>query len=98
MRVSDKEMTPRVRQHPEARPTESRGTVDTTSLAHDAHPSTTTAEKPRRRSCAACGKSSGSISAGTGFPLVRDRETGAWFHVRCRLAAASPRLLAELGA
>ncbi len=26
----------------------------------------------------------GSISAGTGFPVVRERSTGLYFHVRCR--------------
>ncbi len=66
------------------------------SLAQRACPPTT--QKPRR-SCDACGVPSGSISSGTGFPLVRDRETGEWFHVRCRPGAASPRLLlAEMGA
>ena len=34
--------------------------------------------------CAACGEPSGSISAGTGFPVVRERSTGLYFHVRCR--------------
>ena len=36
------------------------------------------------RSCAACGEPSGSTSAGTGYPVVRDRESGLYFHVRCR--------------
>ena len=68
-----------------------------TSVAHPARPSTTETGKPRRRFCKACGKVSGSISACTGFPLVRDREMGEWFHVRCRPGAASPSLLAEMG-
>ena len=68
------------------------------SLAQPAHPSATTTDKPRRRSCEACGEMAGSISAGTGAPLVRDRETGAYFHVRCHpgtIAAAA--LLTGLG-
>ena len=70
------------------------------SLAHSAHPSTTTTENTRRRSCEACGEFSGSISAGTGAPLVRDRQTGEWFHLRCRpgATAAAEALLAELSA
>lgn len=35
------------------------------------------------RCCAGCGEPSGSISEGTGFPLVRDRESGRMYHVRC---------------
>jgi hypothetical protein len=34
--------------------------------------------------CAACGVAAGSVSAGTGFPLVKDRHTyGRFYHVRC---------------
>ena len=36
------------------------------------------------RCCAGCGEPSGSISEGTGFPLVRDEESGRMYHVRCR--------------
>jgi len=36
------------------------------------------------RCCAGCGEPSGSISEGTGFPLVRDKESGRMYHVRCR--------------
>ena len=50
------------------------------SVAHPAHQSTP--EKPRRR-CAECGEPSGSISQGTGFPLMRDKESRDFFHVRC---------------
>jgi ribosomal protein S14 len=53
------------------------------SLAHPAPRPTTETEKPRRL-CAACGAPSGSISAGTGFPVVRERATGRYYHVRCR--------------
>jgi hypothetical protein len=69
-----------------------------TSLAHSTRPSTTEIEKRRWRFCKACGKPSGGISAGTGFQLVRDQETEEWFHVRCRPGAASPSLMAEMGA
>ena len=57
--------------------------MDTTTIAHPApHP---TPEQPRRlRPCAACGEPSGSISARTGSPVVRERATGRYFHVRCR--------------
>jgi hypothetical protein len=33
--------------------------------------------------CAGCGEPSGSVSEGTGFPVVCDRESGRMFHVRC---------------
>jgi hypothetical protein len=34
--------------------------------------------------CARCGEAAGSVSEGTGFPLVRDRYTdGRFYHVRC---------------
>ena len=36
------------------------------------------------RTCAGCGERAGSISAGTGFPVVREREAGFYYHVRCR--------------
>ena len=54
--------------------------MDTRSLAH---PAPTTTEKTPRL-CAGCGEPAGSISAGTGFPVVRERETGRYYHVRCR--------------
>ena len=62
--------------------------MDATKSSAPAHPSTTTPEKPRRL-CEACGEPSGSISAGTGFPLVRDRGSGSWFHVNCRPGSRS---------
>jgi hypothetical protein len=37
-----------------------------------------------RKHCAECGEPSGSISKGTGFPLVRDKKSERWFHVRCQ--------------
>ena len=70
--------------------------MDTTTIAHPApHP---TPEKPPT-TCAVCGEPSGSISAGTGFPVVRDRATGRYYHVRCRPGAATAAaLLTTLGA
>lgn len=41
-----------------------------------------TAKTPRP--CAGCGELAGSISAGTGYPVVRERATGRYYHVRCR--------------
>ncbi len=51
------------------------------SLAQPAHPST----PPKAPSpCAGCGELSGSVSEGTGFPLVRNRRgDGLMYHVRC---------------
>jgi hypothetical protein len=39
------------------------------------------------RFCATCGERAGSISAGTGRPLMRDNATGDFFHVNCRPGA-----------
>ena len=36
-----------------------------------------------RKHCAGCGEPSGSVSQGTGFPLVKDREDGRFYHIRC---------------
>jgi hypothetical protein len=37
-----------------------------------------------RKHCAECGEAAGSVSEGTGFPLVRDRSgDGRLYHVRC---------------
>ena len=46
-----------------------------------------TAKTPR--SCEACGEPAGSISGGTGYPVVRDRATGLYYHVRCRPGSPS---------
>ena len=79
--VSDKEMAPREFPLPEARTIGGKPMIDQ-SLAHPApHPTTEKASRP----CAACGEPSGSISAGAGYPVVRERATGGcYFHVRCR--------------
>ncbi len=41
------------------------------------------------RTCEGCGERAGSISAGTGRPLVRDWETGGFFHLSCKPGAVS---------
>jgi hypothetical protein len=53
------------------------------SLAHFAHPVPEETRKPRGSACAGCGDLAGSISEGTDFPLVRDKESGLMHHVRC---------------
>jgi hypothetical protein len=40
------------------------------------------------RCCGTCGERAGSISRGTGRPLVRDRESGLFFHISCKPGAA----------
>jgi hypothetical protein len=51
------------------------------------------------RTCAGCGERAGSISAGTGMPLVRDRESGLFFHLSCRPGAMrSGEFLERMGA
>ena len=57
MRVSDKEMAPRVREHPGTRPTARQGeTVDERILAHRARPSPTDQEHQgsEERNCFYC--------------------------------------------
>jgi hypothetical protein len=54
--------------------------------------------RPLRR-CAECGEAAGSISAGTGRPLVLDRErqtAGEWRHINCRPTAGPEALEAML--
>jgi hypothetical protein len=40
------------------------------------------------RCCEACGERAGSISAGTGRPLVLDRTSGRYFHLSCKPGAS----------
>lgn len=54
-------------------------------------------EAAARRLCAFCGEPSGSISAGTGRPLVLDRESSEWMHVNCR-PAVGLAMLERMGA
>ena len=55
---------------------------------------TTTIPEPTRtdtrpvRDCEGCGERAGSISAGTGRPLVRDKASGHWFHLSCKPGTA----------
>ena len=56
--------------------------MDTISVSKEEAPRGETRRK--RGECAECGEPAGSVSAGTGFPLVRDRRgDGLMYHVRC---------------
>jgi hypothetical protein len=66
---------------------------------------TTSVPEPTRtdtrpvRTCEACGEHAGSISAGTGRPLVRDKASGHFFHLSCKPGAVrSGQLLEGVGA
>ena len=51
------------------------------------------------RCCEGCGERAGSISAGTGRPLVRDKASGLFFHLSCKPGAMrSGELLEKMGA
>jgi hypothetical protein len=58
--------------------------MDTTTIAESAATDT----RPVC-TCEGCGERAGSISAGTGRPLVRDKASGLWFHLSCKPGAAS---------
>ena len=45
------------------------------------------AETRPARSCEGCGEGGGSISAGTGRPLVREKASGDFFHLSCKPGA-----------
>ena len=55
---------------------------------------TTTIPEPARadtrpvRCCEACGERAGSISAGTGRPLMLDKDSGRFFHLSCKPGTA----------
>ena len=55
---------------------------------------TTSVQEPTRtdtrpvRTCEGCGERAGSISAGTGRPLVREKASGHFFHLSCKPGAA----------
>ena len=57
--------------------------MDTTTIPEPA----TNATRPVR-CCEGCGKRAGSISAGTGRPLVRDKASGRFFPLSCKPGAA----------
>jgi hypothetical protein len=95
-------MAPTVRQHPEARPPGIEVLMAESSLARSAQESPELVECFRhegeeclrcggsgfrpRNYCAGCGEPAGSISQGTGAPLVKDQRTdGRFYHVRCLL-------------
>jgi hypothetical protein len=40
------------------------------------------------RSCGGCGERAGSVSAGTGCPLMLDKASGRFFHVSCKPGAS----------
>ena len=50
-------------------------------------PESTTVDTRPVRTCEGCGERAGSISAGTGRPLMRDRESGLFFHLSCKPGA-----------
>ena len=54
--------------------------MDTTTIAQPA-PRLTTEKTPRL--CAGCGEPAGSISAGTGYPLV-GKKGAPMYHVKCK--------------
>ena len=57
--------------------------MDTTTIAELAATDT----RPVR-TCEGCGERAGSISAGTGRPLMSDKASGHWFHLSCKPGAA----------
>ena len=66
---------------------------------------TTSVPEPTRtgtrpvRCCEGCGERAGSISAGTGRPLVLDKASGLWFHLSCKPGAMrSGEFLERMGA
>jgi hypothetical protein len=66
---------------------------------------TTSVPEPTRtdtrpvRCCEGCGERAGSISAGTGRPLVRDNVSGLFFHLSCKPGAnRSGAFLEKMGA
>ena len=51
-------------------------------------PEATKADTRPVRSCEGCGERAGSVTAGTGRPLVRDNASGLFFHLSCKPGAA----------
>jgi hypothetical protein len=50
-------------------------------------PTRTSTRPVRMISCEGCGERAGSISAGTGRPLVLDKASGHFFHLSCKPGA-----------
>ena len=70
-------------------------TMTTTTTIPD---SATTDTRPVR-CCEGCGERTGSISAGTGRPLVREKASGRFFHLLCKPGAMrSGEFLSRMGA
>jgi hypothetical protein len=62
-------------------------------------PEPTRADTRQVRCCEGCGERAGSISAGTGRPLVREKASGLWFHLLCKPGAMrSGEFLERMGA
>jgi hypothetical protein len=62
-------------------------------------PESTRADTRPARICEGCGERAGSISAGTGRPLVRDKVSGRFFHLSCKPGAMrSGEFLERMGA
>jgi hypothetical protein len=62
-------------------------------------PEPTTTDTRSVRCCEGCGERAGSISAGTGRPLVLDKASGHWFHLSCKPGAVrSGEFLSRMGA
>jgi hypothetical protein len=69
-------------------------TMTTTSVQE----ATRTGTRPVR-CCEGCGERAGSISAGTGRPLVLDKASGRFFHLSCKPGAVrSGEFLERMGA
>ncbi len=62
---------------------------------------TTSVAEPTRtdtrpvRCCEGCGERGGSVSAGTGRPLVREKASGRFFHLSCKPGAMRSGALLE---
>ena len=61
-------------------------------------PEPTATDTRQVRPCEGCGERAGSISAGTGRPLVRDKASGLFFHLLCKPGAVrSGEFLSRMG-
>ena len=69
-----------------------------TISVHQEHRESEAPNGVARRTCSYCGELSGSISAGTGRPLVVDRKTGEAHHVNCKPMVSMAALERMVGA
>ncbi len=86
--MSDKETAP----EPVAKPLQGLdhggiGSMTVQTILRDGTPKI--AETRPAHSCQGCGERAGSISAGTGRPLVCDKASGRFFHLSCKPGAVS---------